>query len=531
MNISRLLIFTFQQEYRLLRLWSALLRSISVKEILMRNFIKLTFTTILLFTQHVYAQDSRQLVQDNLPTTARRLALVIGNGTYTNAPPLKNPPNDATDMANTLSSLGFAVEHGVNLTQREMKSMIRAFGQKLKDGSQGLFFYAGHGIQLNGRNYLIPVEADIQSEADVEDQGVDAALMLRLMDEAGNGLNVVILDACRNNPFARSFRSTSNGLAQMDAPRGTLIAYATSPGSIASDGNGRNGLYTQELLRIMRTPNLDIENVFKRVRTSVLGLTQGKQTPWESSSLTGDFYFVRTSNVEPPAIRVVPMSEVRGLNIDEFNGSSLGEAYGITYTTAIDGQGAIFSRENESRVQYPLGVPTEGTLEWWINVKGGYIYYDFKLNQNQPNALIFTTAGGDVWYPGSTWFYTQSDGQLSLQMATTKHEGPKQILTAPNTNFRFNQWHSIGISYGSEGQYIMLDGVLVASAPQNTQKLGRGGTHVSAIDIPTIGELVSGFWKNNRYDAGFEGIVDRFRISPKQKDWVISTRNLGSRVR
>jgi hypothetical protein len=217
---------------------------------------------------------------------------VIGNGTYTNAPSLKNPPNDATDMANALSNVGFTVEHGINLTQRQMKAMIRGFGQKVKGGGQGLFYFAGHGVQLRGRNYLIPVDADIRSEADIEDQGVDVNLVLGLMDEAGNGLNVVILDACRNNPFARSFRSAANGLAQVDAPTGTLIAYATAPGSIASDGQARNGLYTQELLRYMRTPGMSIEEIFKQVRIQVRSKTQGKQVPWESSSLTGDFYFI-----------------------------------------------------------------------------------------------------------------------------------------------------------------------------------------------------------------------------------------------
>jgi curved DNA-binding protein CbpA len=208
--------------------------------------------------------------------------------------------------------------------------------------------------------------------------------------------------------------------------------------------------------------------------------------------------------------------------IDELNGSSFGDTYGITYVDALNGQGANFSRQTESRIEYPNNIPSEGTLEWWIYVRSGYHYSDFRSSQNQSNALIFTTVGGDVWYPGSTWFNVQSNGKLSLNMATTKYDGPTQLLIAPNTNFRFNQWHSIGISFGRDGQYIMLDGVLVASAPQNTQKLGRGGTHESSIDIPTVGELVSGFWVNNQYDAGFEGIIDRFRISNKQQDWYLS---------
>ncbi len=265
----------------------------------------ITAFVILLAALPAQPEQDRQLVQENSSGSPRRLALVIGNGAYENAPPLKNPPNDAIDIANVLSKVGFSVEHGVNLTQRQMKAMIREFGQKLRAGGQGLFYFAGHGVQLRGRNYLIPVDASIQSETDVEDQGVDTNLMLGMMDEAGNGLNVVILDACRNNPFSRSFRSASNGLAQMDAPSGTLIAYATAPGSIASDGNARNGLYTQELLKNMLIPGLSIEEVFKRVRISVRNTTAGKQTPWEASSLTGDFYFRRsneTANVPGPRI-------------------------------------------------------------------------------------------------------------------------------------------------------------------------------------------------------------------------------------
>jgi caspase domain-containing protein len=242
-----------------------------------------------------YAQQepNRQLVQTNTShqANARRIALVIGNGGYTNAPPLKNPPNDARDMAATLKALGFEVTSGINVNQREMKRLMREFGQKLKTGGSGLFYYAGHGVQSKGRNYLIPVEADIQSEIEAEDAGVDVSLVLGYMDDAQNGLNIVILDACRNNPFTKSFRSAGSGLAQVDAPTGTLIAYATSPGRVASDGQGRNGLYTSELLNQMLVSGISVEEMFKRVRASVQRQTSGQQVPWESSSLIGNFYF------------------------------------------------------------------------------------------------------------------------------------------------------------------------------------------------------------------------------------------------
>jgi tetratricopeptide (TPR) repeat protein len=239
------------------------------------------------------AQQDRQLVQPGSTNAnnGKRIALVIGNGAYTNAPPLKNPPNDARDMAATLKALGFEVSSGVNLSQREMKRLIREFGQKLKGGGNGLFYYAGHGVQARGRNYIIPVDADIQSEADVEDSGVDVGLVLNYMDDAQNGLNIVVLDACRNNPFARSFRSASDGLAQVDAPTGTLIAYATAPGRVAADGAGANGLYTSELLKAMHVPGLSATDMFMQVRAEVMKRTGNKQVPWEASSLVGSFYF------------------------------------------------------------------------------------------------------------------------------------------------------------------------------------------------------------------------------------------------
>ena len=243
------------------------------------------------------AQD-RQLVQER--ADQRRVALVIGYSTYETGP-LKNPVNDARDITTALRSSGFEVIHKENLDQNDMKRAIREFGAKIKNGGVGLFYYAGHGLQVKGTNYLVPVDAKVQSEEEVEYEAVDAGFVLAQMDTAKTGVNIVILDACRNNPFARSFRSAANGLAQMDAPSGTLIAYATAPGSIASDGgSGRNGLYTQELLKVISTPDLSIEEVFKRVRIAVRGLTQGKQTPWESSSLTGNFSFRQTTAASGP---------------------------------------------------------------------------------------------------------------------------------------------------------------------------------------------------------------------------------------
>ena len=253
------------------------------------------------------AQDRGLIVREPVresSTTNQPAALVIGNSAYDTAP-LRNPVNDARAMAKALRDLGFDVAEKENLNQKDMKREIQAFGQKLQKGSIGLFYYAGHGMQVNGRNYLIPVGARIEHEKQVEYEAVDMGAVLSEMDYARNSMNIVILDACRDNPFARSFRSGAQGLAAVNAPGGTLIAYATAPGSVASDGPGENGIYTGELIKTMQTPGLKIEDVFKQVRSAVRQETEGKQIPWESSSLEGDFYFAGASGETPEPTTVV----------------------------------------------------------------------------------------------------------------------------------------------------------------------------------------------------------------------------------
>jgi hypothetical protein len=223
-------------------------------------------------------------------SSPNRIALVIGNSNY-QVGPLANPANDAQAMAASLRENGFEVMQYANLNKRELEESLRAFGSKIQRGGVALFYFAGHGVQVKGVNYLIPVGARIDKEGDAEFEAVDAGRIMNELESAGSRLNIVILDACRNNPFAARVRSLSRGLAVMAAPSGTVVAYATGPGEVASDGDGRNGLYTQELLRNMREPNLKIEEVLKRTRIAVKEKTKGQQVPWENTSLDGDFYF------------------------------------------------------------------------------------------------------------------------------------------------------------------------------------------------------------------------------------------------
>jgi hypothetical protein len=171
-------------------------------------------------------------------------------------------------------------------------ALVIDFGERLNAGATGLFYYAGHGMQVSGRNFLIPVDAEITIEQRVRLEAVDVDVVLDQMQAAKSKVNMVVLDACRNNPFERRFRAIGGGLAQINAPEGTLIAYATAPGRVAADGTGENGLYTEELLRAMKEPGLKVEDVFKAVRVAVSRRSDGAQTPWEASSLVGDFYFV-----------------------------------------------------------------------------------------------------------------------------------------------------------------------------------------------------------------------------------------------
>lgn len=219
-----------------------------------------------------------------------RVALVIGNSDYPTER-LDNPQNDATDMAAALRDAGFKVIERTNANTREMRQAVREFGSELRRADVGLFYFAGHGVQITGTNYLVPVAADIRNEADIEDLSLDVNYVLRTMEDSQAKVRIVILDACRNNPYSRSSRSSLRGLAPITAASGSFVAFATAPGSVAADGQGRNGLYTKHLLESLRQPDTEILHVFQRARAGVVRETGGRQTPWEATSLLGEFRF------------------------------------------------------------------------------------------------------------------------------------------------------------------------------------------------------------------------------------------------
>lgn len=227
-----------------------------------------------------------------LPASAEsRIALIIANGAYENTSPLKNPVSDGKLMAATLEGMGFKVTLAADLDGKAMKKAMLEFGRSLRaTDSVGLFYYAGHAIQVAGENYLIPIDANLQDETEIGIEGVDVNDFLATMNEAQSRIKIVVLDACRNNPFPAASRSAARGLAIVRAPTGTLIAYSTSPGEVALDGTGENSPYAEALARAMQgETGKPIELVFRQARVSVLEATEGRQTPWDLSSITGDF--------------------------------------------------------------------------------------------------------------------------------------------------------------------------------------------------------------------------------------------------
>ena len=262
----------------------------------------LAAVTILLCTAFVWPSQAQTTGAE------RRVALVIGNSAYKTGA-LRNPVNDARDMATALRGVGFEVIDRYDATKREMNRAVSEFGDQLARGGVGLFYFAGHGVQSDSRNFLLAVDSDIEIEADIESETADIARVLGRMASAGNWLNVVILDACRNNPYARKFRSPARGLAVTPAPTGTYIAYATAPGDVAADGDGRNGVFTAALLTAMRKPGLELDGLFKDVRSNVVTATRNRQVPWTSSSVTGDFYF-RPGPVPPSPGSASPIASL-----------------------------------------------------------------------------------------------------------------------------------------------------------------------------------------------------------------------------
>lgn len=347
--------------------------------------------------------------------TAPRIALVIGNGNY-EVSPLKNPKNDATDISHALGKLGFNVSTLINSNKREMFEAIRDFGKALSmnPDSTGLFYYAGHGMQVNGRNYLIPIDSNISAEDEVEFEAIDTGQVLSKMESAGNKTNIIILDACRDNPFMSSFRSSTRGLAVIDAPSGSLIVYATAPGDVAAEGTGRNGVFTGAFLNNIGSVK-EIESMLKDVRQEVMTATGGKQTPWSSSSLPADFYFtVNEIEINNPSTIMKETDDFETVNTSFRSGSS-----------AEISVGPIFP------LKLPVWDRNAVNSNFGFNLTAGYLYQFPKVI-----SLGFNLNFAPYWVKGED---VDNDGNLYIFNVSTMilTAGPKIAFGNKTDGFAF----------------------------------------------------------------------------------------------
>lgn len=375
----------------------------------------------------------------------KRVALVVGNSDYLIGP-LKNPVNDARAMKTALEKTGFEVLYYENITNKDnFTRAVRTFGQKLQNGEVGLFYFAGHGLQVKGINYLVPIKAEVLSEPEVEFECLDVGFVLAQMEAANNRMNIVILDACRNNPFARSFRSADRGLATMMAPTGTLIAYATAPGSVAADGDGSNGLYTEKILKQITKPGLKIEEVFKNVRAEVVQVSNNRQVPWESSSLIGDFYF-NLSNSQESAINSqnqIP-SPIQNQNQIERNTQNKEDF------TQIKGQPEINKPKiGSSSTNYWYGANNM----YWLMVNGENIELDTYSQWMGTDLLVTHKTSGKSYLLKE--FYKNSDSQW--------REAPEVDISNLSSLTNYSNSYDLNEAYANwigsnEGFWMYLNG-------------------------------------------------------------------------
>ena len=338
-----------------------------------------------------------------------RTALVIGNGAYA-AAPLANAANDASDMAAALGAVGFEVILRTDADQRAMDEALDEFALRLSERQGvGVFYYSGHGVEVEGQNYLLPVGGAISHERDVKYGALNAGWAIEAMDASGAALSIVVLDACRNNPLASAGRSASRGLSRVSTGgAGLFVSFSTAPGEVALDGDGRNSPYTKYLLEALAVPGLSLEQVFKTAIKGVYSETEGAQVPWISSSFYGDFVFnaeggggsqalpadvpdTKTALVLAPAVRSAPASVLDGVYAVEGsnpNGSRYG---GMARITGDSGTGGF-------------------ALDWWIGTQrfsgsgqrdGRWLRVDWGSN----SPVIYTLTGegtlDGVWADGS----------------------------------------------------------------------------------------------------------------------------------
>jgi TPR repeat protein len=375
---------------------------------------------------------------------SKRLALVVGNSNYSEAR-LANPVNDAKAIAEKLRQLGFSVDLQQNINRKTLRQTIRRFGEQLSSDDIGLFYFAGHGMQVAGENYLIPIGSDISTEDEIPDETVSVNAVLRKMESAKNAVNIVILDACRNNPFKRSFRSSSRGLRRVDGPVGYIIISAPAPGSEADDGAGANGVFTSHLLKHITSPGLTIHQIMNRVRNGVRASTNGKQIPWESSALTGDFYFNNTTPVVANNTETLFWQVVKQENNQHFYQNYLNR-----YPQGV------YKPQAQAAIQRLLGADTGRELR----EKADYLYFDkhdekgaFRLYQQAANqgSLSAMASLAKLWAVGDS----TGVGKNMKNARIWRNKSYKNIKQLAEQGHVFSQYQLAGI-YGKVDKELQL---------------------------------------------------------------------------
>jgi Caspase domain len=424
-----------------------------------------------------------------MPTAAQapidlRVALVIGNAAYPGAAALANPGNDAKAMGATLRSLGFTVVETTDASRAQMQEAITKVRDTLRGKSGvGMLYYAGHGLQLDWRNYMVPIDAKLSKASDVPEQTVELGAVIDAFKQAGNRMNIVVLDACRDNPFAGT--ASAKGLAQLDAPPGTFLAFATAPGNVAEDGDAKadsNGLYTRFLLQELKKPQAKIEDVFKRVRLNVRQQSQGRQIPWESTSLEDDFFF--NSGIKQ-AITLSNNEKERAFNEEKAEWDKIKDSKNVNdfyaflqkYPNGSISE-AVTHRLNVLNKPQIAATPVQGRDPvdyaeiWKVGNSSTFVRTDLltKVALMERSAQVTKVTGDVVEFNGGQGYTTLTGG--TIRTSSGANFDPP-IQSYPAGDFQIGQrWSSRSIeTNGSYRGWIEFE-VLIASYEDVTVKLG-----------------------------------------------------------
>jgi hypothetical protein len=414
------------------------------------------------------------IVTANLAMAEPRTALVIGNGAYSYGA-LANAVNDASDMAAALKEDGFAVTLVTDADQQQMDEAVAAFGDALKEkGGVGLFYFSGHGVQVGGENYMLPIGDALKKEADVKYKAVAAGQVTDAM--TGNALNIIVLDSCRNNPLASGGRSATRGLARVEGGSGMFVSFATSPGAVAEDGDGRNSPYTKHLIAALKTPGLSLEETFKRTLKGVHQETDGRQTPWISSSFFGDFVFrpdgAPAAVAEGPAAETPSRQDLAALEPSrEVPASSEApNPAGLYRASGVNPDGSRY------RGMVAIAPSAEGwVFRWWIGKQrfvgsGRFAGRMLVVDWGEPHPVIYTFGDNGAldgeWADGSATETLQLFGEAAGEDAAP----PSGLYKVAGRNADGTTYHGT-VSITPKGDTYRLSWKIGSSALKGTGKL------------------------------------------------------------